>query len=161
VSIAPPLLEMRGICKTFPGVAALDRVDFTLEAGDVHMLLGENGAGKSTLMKILGGAYRRDAGEIFVEGRGVAIDSPREAGALGIRIIYQELNLVPHLSVAENVFLGDLPARWGFVDQPALLARTSALIGELGLSLDPRAQVGRLGLAQRQLVEIAKSLRPA
>ena len=109
---------MRGIRKIFPGVVALDGVDLTLEAGDVHMLLGENGAGKSTLMKILGGAYRKDAGEIRMNGAAVEIDSPRAARDLGIRVIYQELNLVPHLSVAENIFLGDLPTRdlAGFVD---------------------------------------------
>src|SRR5437868_4586922 len=109
----PPVLEMRGIRKTFPGVVALDAVDLTLEAGDVHMLLGENGAGKSTLMKILGGAYRKDAGEIRMNGAVVDIDSPRAARDLGIRVIYQELNLVPQLSVAENIFLGDLPSRFG------------------------------------------------
>jgi ribose transport system ATP-binding protein len=155
----PPLLEMRAIRKAFPGVVALDGVDLTLEAGDVHMLLGENGAGKSTLMKILGGAYRKDAGEIRLSGQAVEIDSPRAARDLGIRIIYQELNLVPHLSVAENIFLGDLPARVaGIVDWPALTSRTSVLLTDLGMTLDPRAQVGRLGLAQRQLVEIAKAL---
>src|SRR4029077_10051743 len=92
-----------------PGVVALDGVDLTLEAGDVHMLLGENGARKSTLMKNLGGAYRKDAGEIRMNGAAVEIDSPRAARDLGIRVIYQELNLVPHLSVAENIFLGALP----------------------------------------------------
>src|SRR5207249_2727943 len=99
VSGRAPVLEMRGISKTFPGVVALDGVDLTLEAGDVHMLLGENGAGKSTLMKILSGAYRKDAGEIVVHGRRVEIGGPRDALALGIRVIYQELNLVPQLSV--------------------------------------------------------------
>ena len=157
--IAPPLVEMRGIRKAFPGVVALDGVDLILEAGDVHMLLGENGAGKSTLMKILGGAYGKDAGEILVDGRVVEVDCPRDAAALGIRVIYQEPNLVPHLSVAENIFLGELPARWGLVDWTALAARTSALLVELGLTLDPRAMVGRLGLAQRQMVEIAKALK--
>src|SRR6266550_2506546 len=106
-----PVLEMRGVRKAFPGVVALDGVDLTLDAGDVHMLLGENGAGKSTLMKILSGAYRMDAGEIRINGRPVDISSPREALALGIRVIYQELNLVPQLSVAENIFLGALPTR--------------------------------------------------
>ena len=105
----PPVLEMRGIRKVFPGVVALDHVDLTLHAGDVHMLLGENGAGKSTLMKILSGAYRKDAGEIRLDGQPVEIGSPRDARDLGIRVIYQELNLVPHLSVAENIFLGELP----------------------------------------------------
>ena len=183
-----PVLEMRGIRKVFPGVVALDGVDLTLEAGDVHMLLGENGAGKSTLMKILGGAYKKDAGEIRINGQAVEIDGPRAARDLGIRVIYQELNLVPHLSVAENIFLGELPTyscrrvqedppygrrpefsatrrpglfRPGFpglVDWRTLADRTSALLTDLGMTLDPRAPVGRLGLAQRQMVEIAKAL---
>jgi ribose transport system ATP-binding protein len=157
--VSGTVLEMRGIRKTFPGVVALDGVDLTLEAGDVHMLLGENGAGKSTLMKILSGAYRKDAGEIRLNGRPVDIASPRDARDLGIRVIYQELNLVPHLSVAENIFLGELPTRWGgIVDWQALGARTSALLRDLGMTLDPRELVGRLGLAQRQMVEIAKAL---
>ena len=155
----PPVLEMRGIRKEFPGVVALDNVDLTLEAGDVHMLLGENGAGKSTLMKILGGAYTKDAGEIRLNGQLVDIGSPRAARDLGIRIIYQELNLVPHLSVAENIFLGELPRRWGSViDWRTLHDRTTALLQDLGVALEPRAPVGRLGLAQRQMVEIAKAL---
>ncbi len=162
------VLEMRGIRKTFPGVVALDGVDLTLEAGDVHMLLGENGAGKSTLMKILSGAYCKDAGEIRLNGEPVEIGSPRHARDLGIRVIYQELNLVPHLSVAENIFLGELPtyARgpgffrpgFGLVDWSALNRQTTRLLTDLGMSLDPRAPVGRLGLAQRQMVEIAKAL---
>ncbi len=157
-----PALEMRGIRKTFPGVIALDAVDLTVEAGDVHMLLGENGAGKSTLMKILSGAYRKDAGEIRLNGLPVEIASPRDARDRGIRVIYQELNLVPHLSAAENIFLGELPTRWsGIVDWRTLHERTSALLLDLGMTLDPRAPVGRLGLAQRQMVEIAKALAPA
>src|SRR3954469_5160902 len=154
-----PVLEMRGIRKAFPGVIALDGVDLTLHAGDVHMLLGENGAGKSTLMKILSGAYRKDAGEIMLDGAPIDIAGPRHARDLGIRVIYQELNLVPHLSVAENIFLGELPSRWGgLVDWRTLAERTSALLLDLGMTLDPRAPVGRLGLAQRQMVEIAKAL---
>jgi ribose transport system ATP-binding protein len=156
----PPALQMRGIRKTFPGVVALDAVDLTVEAGDVHMLLGENGAGKSTLMKILGGAYRKDAGEILLNGVPVEISSPRDARNLGIRIIYQELNLVPHLSAGENIFLGDLPTRRfpGAIDWSALHDRTARLLTDLGMTLDPRAPVGSLGLAQRQMVEIAKAL---
>jgi ribose transport system ATP-binding protein len=156
----PPALQMRGIRKTFPGVIALDAVDLIVEAGDVHMLLGENGAGKSTLMKILAGAYRKDAGDIFLNGAPVEISSPRDALNLGIRIIYQELNLVPHLSVAENIFLGDLPTRRipGAIDWLALHDRTARLLADLGMALEPRAPVGRLGLAQRQMVEIAKAL---
>src|SRR5262245_4860076 len=106
-----PALEMRGIRKAFPGVVALDGVDLTLYPGEVHVLLGENGAGKSTLMKILSGAYRKDSGDILIGGRDANIQSPRDALARGIRIIYQELNLVPHLSVAENIFLGAAPTR--------------------------------------------------
>jgi len=159
VSEPAPVLEMRGIRKAFPGVVALDGVDFTLHAGDVHMLLGENGAGKSTLMKILSGACGRDAGEISLNGRPVTIDSPGDALALGIRVIYQELNLVPQLSVAENIFLGAAPTRWGgLVDWRTLYGNTSRLLGDLGMTLDPRSTVSRLGLAQRQMVEIAKAL---
>jgi ribose transport system ATP-binding protein len=159
MTVAPPVLEMRGIRKEFPGVVALDGVDLTLEAGRVHMLLGENGAGKSTLMKILSGAYRRDAGEIRMSGRLVDIRSPRDALALGIRVIYQELNLVPQLSVAENIFLGAAPVRWGgLIDRRVLQERATALLHDLGMALDPRAIVSSLGLAQRQMVEIAKAL---
>src|SRR5467141_3381057 len=136
MTAAPPVLEMRGIRKEFPGVVALDGVDLTLEAGEVHMLLGENGAGKSTLMKILSGAYRKDAGEIRVNGQPVEISSPRDALALGIRVIYQELNLVPHLSVAENIFLGALPRRGpGLVNWRALGDDASRLLGDLGMTI--------------------------
>jgi len=154
-----PVLEMRGVRKAFPGVVALDGVDLTLDAGDVHMLLGENGAGKSTLMKILSGAYRMDAGEIRINGRPVDISGPRDALALGIRVIYQELNLVPQLSVAENIFLGAAPTRWGgVVDWRTLYENTSRLLADLEMTLDARTPVVRLGLAQRQMVEIAKAL---
>jgi ribose transport system ATP-binding protein len=171
-----PVLEMRGIRKAFPGVVALDGVDLALRAGEVHMLLGENGAGKSTLMKILSGAYRKDAGEILISGAPVEISSPRDALSLGIRVIYQELNLVPQLSVAENIFLGALPTMGGrrakrglqeapprpgilgIVDRRALHERTAHLLDDLGMTIDPRTRVGRLGLAQRQMVEIAKAL---
>jgi ribose transport system ATP-binding protein len=157
--VTAPVLDMRGIRKTFPGVVALDGVDLTLEAGDVHMLLGENGAGKSTLMKILSGACRKDAGEIAINGQSVDIGSPRDALALGIRVIYQELDLVPQLSVAENIFLGATPTHWaGIVDWRTLHERTSLLLRDLGMELDPRTAVSRLGLSQRQMVEIAKAL---
>ena len=154
-----PVLEMRGIRKAFPGVVALDGVDLSLHAGEVHMLLGENGAGKSTLMKILSGAYRRDDGEILIHGARVDIEGPADALARGIRVIYQELTLVPQLSVAENIFLGALPARrLGIVDRRALHARTARLLDDLSLAIEPRTRVSRLGLAQRQMVEIAKAL---
>ena len=152
---------MRGIRKTFPGVIALDGVDLTLEPGVVHMLLGENGAGKSTLMKVLSGAYRRDAGEIRVNGQAVEIDDPRDALALGIRVIYQELNLVEQLSVAENIFLGAMPTKaGGIVDWTALNTAAARLLADLGMSIDPRTRVSRLGLAHRQMVEIARALAP-
>lgn len=153
------LLEMRGITKSYPGVAALDGVDLTVAAGEVHALVGENGAGKSTLMRILAGAERRDAGEIRIEGRAVALDSPAQALAHGIAMIYQELNLVPHLSVAENLFLGREPsARMpGFIRFAALYGDAQALIARLGMALDVRCEVRRLSLAQRQMVEIARA----
>src|SRR5262249_5297050 len=151
--------------KAFPGVVALDGVDLALYAGDVHMLLGENGAGKSTLMKILSGACRKDAGEIVIDGRPADIASPRDALARGIRVIYQELNLVPQLSVAESVFLGAAPgAGGGVIDWRPLCARTGARLRDRGMDeagLDPRARVSRLALAQRQLVETARALRSA
>ena len=155
-----PVLEMRGIRKAFPGVVALDAVDLTLHGGEVHILLGENGAGKSTLMKILSGAYRKDAGEIRLRGERAEIRSPADALAHGIRVIYQELNLVPQLSVAENIFLGAAPTRGlGVIDWRTLHERTRALLADLDLHLDPAIAVGRLSLAARQMVEIAKALK--
>jgi ribose transport system ATP-binding protein len=155
----PPVLEMRDIRKTFPGVVALDGVNLTLHAGEVHMLLGENGAGKSTLMKILSGAYRKDAGTIRLCGVAVEIESPRDALARGIRLIYQELNLVPHLSVAENIFLGAAPTRWpGVIDWRRLREDAARLLADLGVAIDPVTPVHRLSLAQQQMVEIAKAL---
>src|SRR5262249_33850886 len=147
---------MRGIRKAFPGVVALDGVDLSLRAGEVHMLLGENGAGKSTLMKVLSGACRKDSGDVLIDGAPVDISDPRDALNRGIRVIYQELTLVPQLSVAENIFLGALPRRFkpgllGIVDRKALHARTRQLLDELGMDIDPRSRVGRLGLAQRQM----------
>ena len=155
-----PILSMTGIRKSFPGVVALDGVDLTLHAGEVHMLLGENGAGKSTLMKILSGAYRKDSGTIRVHGHAVEIGSPRDALARGIRVIYQELHLVPHLSVAENVFLGAAPTRFpGVIDWRQLSESTARLLADLGMNLDADTPLYRLSLAQRQMVEIAKALR--
>ena len=153
------VLEMRGIRKAFPGVVALDGVDLTLRAGEVHMLLGENGAGKSTLMKILSGACARDAGEIRMRGEPADIRDPGDAIARGIRVIYQELNLVPHLSVAENIFLGAAPTRWpGIIDRRRLRDEARRVLTGLGMDLPPETPVSRLSLAQQQLVEIAKAL---
>ncbi|MGP6157044.1 MAG: ATP-binding cassette domain-containing protein, partial [Vulcanimicrobiaceae bacterium] len=117
---------MSGIVKTFPGVRALDGVSFDVERGEVHALVGENGAGKSTLMKVLAGAYRADAGEISLDGRVVSIDGPRAAEALGIGMIYQEFNLVPHLGVIENVMLGHEPVRGMFLNRKRAREQTVA-----------------------------------
>ncbi len=153
------LLEMRGITKSFPGVRALQDVSLEVRAGEVHALVGENGAGKSTLMRILGGIYPRDAGEILLRGSPVEITSPIHARQLGITIIHQELNQVPALSVAENIFLGREPRRaLGVVDWDEMYARAGRLLADLGLPIDPRRRVGTLTVAEQQLVEIAKAL---
>jgi len=155
------LLRMSGITKRFPGVVALDDVRLEVRAGEVLVLLGENGAGKSTLMKILGGAYHADAGKIELKGREVKINSPRDALDLGIAVIYQEFNLVSQLSVMENVFMGReprIPGRPGVIDWARMRRETSAILKELDLPIDPGHQVGKLGVAQQQMVEIARSV---
>ncbi len=157
--MAESLVEMRGITMTFPGVIALDDVSFESRAGEVHAVVGENGAGKSTLMKILAGVYQPDRGEILLGGRPARISSPHEAQQLGISIIYQELNLLPDLNVAENVFLGREPrGPFGLVDARALEAQAQAVLQRLGVDIDPRWRLGRLSVAQQQMVEIAKAL---
>ena len=154
-----PVLALRGIRKAYPGVVALDGVDLDLHAGEVHVLLGENGAGKSTLMKIISGAVRRDAGEIRLAGVPVEITGPRHAQALGVAIIYQELNLIPHLTAGENIFLGREPVLGpGVIDQRRLMADAQKILRDLGVAIDARAVVGRLSVAQRQMVEVAKAL---
>ena len=153
-----PLLEMRGITKKFPGVTALDAVDFELEKGEVHVLLGENGAGKSTLIKMLSGADSPDEGEILLDGEKVNISSSMEAQRLGIATIYQEFNLVPQLTVAENIFLGRQPRRFCFVNRRKMRADTEELLERIKVRVKPGARVDSLGVAQRQMVEIAKAL---
>ena len=155
----PPAVAMLGIRKSFPGVMALDGVDFDVRRGEVHVLLGENGAGKSTLMKVLSGATAKDAGEIRLDGRPVEIEGPRHAQALGIRTIYQELTLIPQLSAAENIFLGKEPVRGaGVIDGARLHRDAQGLLGELGVDIDAREKAGSLGIAQQQMVEVAKAL---
>ncbi|MBI3867211.1 MAG: sugar ABC transporter ATP-binding protein [Verrucomicrobia bacterium] len=149
---------MRGIHKSFPGVQALRGVDLTARSGEVLALLGENGAGKSTLMKVLGGAHRADAGEIRIEGLPRALNSPMDSRNARIAVIYQEFNLVPALSAAENVFLGREISRAGFVDQAEERRATSELFQRLGIALDPAMPCRELSTAQQQLVEIAKAL---
>ena len=154
-----PLVEIRNLCKSFAGVRALQDIQFQLLPGEVHALMGENGAGKSTLMKVLAGVYPRDAGEILVDGRAVEIESPRAAQALGIGIVHQELNLMNHLSAAQNIFIGREPhGRFGWLDEAALNAKAEQLFQRLNLKLDPRTPVGELTVARQQMVEIAKAL---
>jgi ribose transport system ATP-binding protein len=154
-----PALEVRGISKRFPGVHALDRVDLEVLPGEVHVLLGENGAGKSTLMKILSGVYARDEGRIFIDGQEVEPRDPRHAQALGISIIYQTFSQAPHLTIAENLFLGREPmTRWGTIDARRTRAMSREVMALIGLSIDPDAPIKNLSVAQRQMVEIAKAL---
>lgn len=154
-----PFLQMQRIRKIFPGVAALDDVNFDLRRGEVHVLLGENGAGKSTLMKILSGAYQKTAGQIFLDGREVEIASPRQSQELGISIIYQELNLVPSLSAAENIFLGREPTRRaGIIDRKRLQGAAQRILDELGVNISAQTEVRKLGVAKQQMVEVAKAL---
>jgi ribose transport system ATP-binding protein len=152
-------LEMHDITKRFPGVQALNRVSLAVESGEIHALLGENGAGKSTLVKILAGAYQRDAGSILLDGQTVEIHSAHQAQRLGISIIYQELNLIPQLPVAENIFLGRLIGKRAcMVDWREMRRQAQQILDTLQAGIDARAEVRKLGIAQMQMVEIAKAL---
>jgi ribose transport system ATP-binding protein len=154
-----PILEMRGISKTFPGVKALSDVQLTVYPGEVHALMGENGAGKSTLMKILAGAYHADpGGEIRIAGKPVHIDNPLAARAHGIAIIYQELALSPNLTVAENIYLGREAARGPAIDRAGMIAGCADILANLGASFGPRTPVGDLSIAERQMVEVARAI---
>ena len=153
-----PLLRMQGVCKRFDNVVALSGVALDVRRGEVHAICGENGAGKSTLMKILSGVYTPDEGEIHVDGAPVRIDGLQQAQALGIVMIHQELNLVPHLSVAENIWLGREPRRGWFIDRERQREGARASLQRLGVDIDPDASVSTLSIAQQQMVEIAKAL---
>src|SRR4051812_9464488 len=153
-----PLLAFDRVSMDFPGVKALDDVSFGVEPGTIHALMGENGAGKSTLLKILSGAYHPTDGAIAIEGKPQAFNDTSAALAAGVAVIYQELHLVPEMSVAENLFLGHLPRRLGIVDRRKLAADARRQLELIGEAIDPDAKVGRLSLAQRQMVEIAKAL---
>jgi len=155
---AAPLLEMRRVVKTYPGVRALDGVDLELFSGEGLALLGANGAGKSTLIKILAGAVVPDSGSVRLAGRDVAWRSPREARAAGIAVIHQEQSLVPGLSAAENIFLGQEPTRRGFVRRAAEERRAAEILDRLGARVSPGVPCGRMTTAQRQLVEIARAI---
>jgi len=155
-----PLISVKKLSKSFPGVRALHDVQFDLVEGEVHALMGENGAGKSTLMKILAGVYTRDSGEILLGGQPVELQSPRDAQAAGIGIIHQELQLMNHLTVAQNIFIGREPrGRLGlFLDEDKLNAKAREILSRMHVNIDPRAMVGKLTVASQQMVEIAKAL---
>jgi ribose transport system ATP-binding protein len=159
---AGPLLELRGLTKRFPGVVALDAVDLSLQPGEIHALVGENGAGKSTLIKLLCGSYIPDAGEMQFGGVPYHPGSPVDALKAGIRVVYQEFNLLPYLSVAENLLFDGLPRRYGLLlDYRVLHERANALLERVGLKVDPQTPVEHLGIAQRQLLEIGRALSSA
>ena len=155
-----PLFELRGISKKFPGVKALDDVSFEIRAGEVHMLVGENGAGKSTLMKILCGAYRADHGSFFCDGKQVTIDDAADARKFGIAVIFQDFTLVPYLDIAQNIFLGrEFSGRLpGLIDRRRIHAEAKRVLDMIGFDIDPGVLVHSLGVAQQQMVEIAKAL---
>jgi ABC-type sugar transport system ATPase subunit len=155
---SPPLLEMAGMCKRFPGVDALRDVDLSLAAGECLAICGENGAGKSTLIKLLAGAHQADAGEIRIDGAPVLIGSPHDSQRLGIAVIFQELNLVPQLSARENIFLGRERTRLGFPDRRYETAEARRLFERLGVTIDPDLPCAELSVAHQQAVEIAKAL---
>jgi ribose transport system ATP-binding protein len=156
-----PILRMEGVSKRFPGVVALDNVSLSVGAGEIVALIGENGAGKSTLMKILGGAIARDGGSIIINGKPVEIRSPREASALGIEFIHQELSVLDNLDIAANIFLRREPTTGGFlklIDRKRIYGDADALLRKLGLDLSSRTPLAQLSIAQQQLVEIARAL---
>ena len=152
------LLDMKQIIKSFNGVEVLHGIDFSLRAGTVHALMGENGAGKSTLMKVLAGVHKCDDGEIWLKGKKTEIQSPRHAQELGIAMIHQELSPVPEMTVAENIFLGREPRKGMFVDYKKMYADTEKLLGEMKVRVSPRAKIGRLKVADQQLIEISKAI---
>ncbi len=156
---AAPILEMRNISKTFPGVKALSNVELTIYPGEVHALMGENGAGKSTLMKTLSGAYQADpGGEIRVAGKPIKVNGPIEAREAGISIIYQELALSPNLTVAENIYLNREPRKVGLIDRAAMVEGSKGVLQRLGAAFTPQTLVGSLSIAERQMVEIARAV---
>ena len=155
------ILRLEGISKSFPGVQALDRVNLTIQAGEVHALVGENGAGKSTLMKIISGAFEKDAGRIIYNGREITIRNPKHAHDLGISTIYQEFYLVPGLTVSENILLGRTIERGRVikrVDREKQAEIALGILDRLNVQIDPKALVQTLSVAMQQMVEIAKAL---
>ncbi|GHU82918.1 putative ribose/galactose/methyl galactoside import ATP-binding protein 1 [Clostridia bacterium] len=156
--MAEELFRMEGISKSFPGVKALDNVSFSVNKGEVHGLVGENGAGKSTLMKVMTGVYHADAGEIYIEGKKVSIRSISDAHALGISIIFQELQLCPHMTVADNIFIGRPPRKYALISDREMHAEAKKILDDLGIDINTHAVVRTLSVAQQQMVEIAKAI---
>lgn len=153
------LLEMKNISKSFPGTKALDKVQLEVRGGEVHALLGENGAGKSTLIKVLGGIYTKDEGEILIEGKKVEIKDINSARQNGISIIHQELMLIPHMSVAENIYLGqELDGKFGSVRLSQQLREAQAILDRFGLDIKANQQLGELNIAEQQMIEIVRSI---
>ncbi|WP_203914387.1 sugar ABC transporter ATP-binding protein [Rhizocola hellebori] len=153
-----PLLSVRGVCKRFPGVLALQDVSLDLPAGQVHALVGENGAGKSTLIKVLTGVHRADEGEIAYDGRPVDFHQPKQAQQAGISTIYQEVNLIPLMSVARNLFLGREPRRFGLIDLPRMNREASETLARYGVHVDVRKPLRSLGLGAQQMVALARAV---
>ncbi len=157
--MAELILDVKDISKTFPGVRALDRVSFDLRKGEVHALVGENGAGKSTLMKILSGVYQPDGGTLTYKGKEVHFQSARESSEAGIGIIYQELNLVPHLTVAQNIYMGREPrTALGYLDDRKMNVDAAKILAELNVDISPAVRLNKLSISKQQMVEIAKAL---
>lgn len=152
------LVEMKHISKIFPGVKALDDINFNLKPGEVHVLMGENGAGKSTLMKILAGAYVPDSGEFYIEGERITQFDPISMKNKGIGIIYQELNMVPYLNVAENIFIDQMPQKGIFLNKKAMHADAQKILNDMKMKVDTHALAGDIPVAQQQMVEVAKAL---
>lgn len=158
VVAAPTLLAARGLTRTYPGVRALDGVDLTLQAGEIHALLGENGAGKSTLINLLTGAQSLEAGSIHLDGGEVRPKSPADAATKGIVAVYQEITLLPNLSVAENIYLGREPTRFGLVDRGRMRREAATLLSRFGLSIDPAQPLSAFSTAVQQLIAIARAV---
>jgi len=156
--MAEELFRMENISKSFPGVKALDRVSFSVNKGEVHGLVGENGAGKSTLMKIMAGVFHEDEGEIYIENKKVNIDTPKQAHELGISIIYQEFTLCPHLTVADNIFVGRPKMKGPFISDKAMHQAAQIILDDLGININTYTIVRSLSVAQQQMVEIAKAI---
>ena len=156
--MAEPILELRGITKIFPGVKALNQVQFDLRPGEIHALMGENGAGKSTFIKVIMGVHQAEEGEMYLYGKPVKFKSTRDAQKAGIAAIYQHVTVYPHLTVAENIFTGHLKKKFGVVQWKEMYKEANRLLGELNADFDSKALMGNLSVAQQQMVEIAKAL---